>query len=141
MAIKLTRLLFSIVICQLAGVIGSLFTFPSLSSWYASLAKPTFNPPGWVFGPAWTTLFLLMGIALYLVWSKGTKPWQSREALAFFGVQLLLNVLWSALFFGLRSPLTALVEIARVSTFFTSRNDKTSATNWPGRSARSSKKQ
>lgn len=105
------KLAASIVICQLAGVIGSFFTSSSVSIWYAELNKPGFNPPNWVFSPVWITLFLLMGIALYIVWNKGIKSKQSKTAVTIFGVQLGLNILWSVLFFGLRSPLSAFIEI------------------------------
>jgi len=105
------KLVASIVICQLAGIIGSFFTVSSVNTWYVELAKPSFNPPSWVFSPVWITLFVLMGISLYLVWDKGIKSKQSKIAITIFGVQLALNTLWSILFFGLKSPLSAFVEI------------------------------
>ena len=108
---NLPRLAASLVICQLAGLAGSLFTYPSIPTWYASLGKPWFTPPSWVFAPAWTALFILMGISLYLVWQGGLKERQPRQAVTLFGVQLGLNVLWSALFFGLQSPFLAFLEI------------------------------
>ena len=106
------RLAACILVCQAAGAIGSGFTVTSLDSWYASLAKPSFNPPGWVFGPVWTTLYTLMGIAAWLVWRRGdlSSP-PVRNALFIFAAQLALNTLWSAFFFGLKSPLLALVDI------------------------------
>ncbi len=91
--------------CELAGVIGSAFTFSALASWYPLLVKPFFNPPNWIFGPVWTILYALMGIAAYLIWSKGIGKGGVRFALSLFALQLALNVLWSALFFGLRSVL------------------------------------
>jgi tryptophan-rich sensory protein len=102
-------LIVSVVICQLAGLIGSIFNFASIPTWYAGLTKPSFNPPNWVFGPVWTLLFLLMGISFYLVWSHGFG--NSKIALWLFILQLVLNILWSALFFGLRNPGIAFVEI------------------------------
>jgi tryptophan-rich sensory protein len=99
------KLLISIVACELLGNIGSLFTMPSIGTWYATLAKPTWTPPNWLFGPVWTTLFFLMGIALYLVWTK--KP----KVLPVFWIQFALNILWSALFFGLKSPLYGFIGI------------------------------
>lgn len=81
------------------------------SGWYATLAKPALNPPSWVFGPVWTTLFALMGIAAFLVWRKGTHRRNIKIALGIFGVQLALNTLWSILFFGMQNPGVALVEI------------------------------
>ena len=100
----------AIVICQIAGLLGSLFTTPSLSIWYAALQKPSFQPPSWLFAPVWTALFVLIGIALYLVWSKKTKK-PKKTAIKWFSIQLGLNVLWSALFFGMHSPLLALIEL------------------------------
>ncbi len=100
-----------IAIPQLAGGVGALFTSANIPTWYASLARPDLAPPNWVFGPVWTILFLLMGIALFIVWRRGQeKEWVSG-ALALFATQLVLNVLWSILFFGLRSPGLALIEI------------------------------
>lgn len=109
--INIPKLIFSIAICQLAGFIGSIFTSPSIPTWYASLNKPVFNPPSWIFAPVWTTLFFLMGVSLYLVWEKGLKEKKVKIALGFFSAQLLLNVLWSVIFFGLQQPLYAFIEI------------------------------
>lgn len=97
------RLLVSVLICQMAGVIGSSFTRPSIPTWYAALAKPSFTPPNEVFAPVWITLFLLMGISLFLVWRRGGSDQKVRKALAFFLGQLVLNVSWSVAFFGLHS--------------------------------------
>jgi benzodiazapine receptor len=102
------RLLISVLISSSAGFIGGFFTSSSVSTWYVDLAKPSFNPPSWVFGPVWTLLYVLMGVALYLVWINKKK---NKIAFTLFGVQLFLNALWSILFFGLRSPLLAFVEI------------------------------
>ncbi len=107
----LPRLVSAIVVCQLAGIIGSVFTISSIPTWYAELEKPFFAPPNWLFGPVWLALYTLMGVSLYLVWSRGIDNSSVRTALSFFGVQLVLNALWSVLFFGLRSPLLGLVEI------------------------------
>jgi len=101
------KLIISIIVCQAAGVVGSIFTMPALTTWYATLAKPSFTPPGWVIGIVWTVLFLLMGLSLYLVWVKKPK----KRELPFFDIQLALNILWSAIFFGLRNPSLAFVEI------------------------------
>lgn len=105
------RLIASIVICQAAGFIGSLFTRPSVSTWFSTLNRPSFAPPNWLFFPVWTILFLLMGISAFLVWRRGMGESPVRIALALFGIQLALNVLWSVLFFGLKSPPAAFVEI------------------------------
>ncbi len=106
------KLIVSITICLFAGFLGSFFTIPAIPTWYATLIKPTFAPPNWLFFPVWTTLFVMMGISLYLVWRKGLEDQQVKNALVIFAVQLILNVLWSAAFFGLRSPLSGLIEIS-----------------------------
>jgi len=105
------KLVIAIFFSELAGIIGSIFTGRSLSTWYAALRKPAFSPPNSLFAPVWTTLFLLMGIAAYLVWVKdGSNP-KVRLALGTFLVQLILNIFWSYLFFGLQNPLAAFIEI------------------------------
>lgn len=105
------KLIISIVVCFAAAFIGSLFTTPAISTWYALLNKPPFTPPNWLFAPAWTILYLLMAVAAYLVWMKGLGKKEVRIALGVFFVQLVLNGLWSALFFGLRSPLLGAIGI------------------------------
>ncbi len=105
---KTLRLTLSIVICLAAGAIGSFFTTPAINSWYVFLIKPSFSPPNWLFAPVWTTLYILMGIALFLVWQKAKE---NKKAIIFFSAQLILNSLWSILFFGLKSPGLALGEI------------------------------
>lgn len=104
------KLIAAIVFCQMAGLIGSLFTFTAIPTWYAQLNKPFFNPPNWVFGPVWTMLFTLMGISLYIIWTKKQNK-KTRQAINIFLVQLVLNTLWSILFFGLKSPTLAFIEI------------------------------
>jgi tryptophan-rich sensory protein len=108
---KVVKLILAIVICNLAGVVGTFFTSPSVRTWYTTIQRPSFSPPNWVFGPVWTTLFILMGIALFLVWDKGLKKKGVKIALVFFGIQLVLNALWSVIFFGLKSPLGAFIEL------------------------------
>lgn len=101
----------SIILCNLAGLLGTLVTETGAGSWYDMLVKPSFNPPSWVFGPVWTLLYILMGISLYLVlmaWRRGSD---ARIPLILFGVQLALNALWSFLFFGLQSPAAGLAGI------------------------------
>jgi len=93
-----------VVVCLLAGAVGSLFTMPYITSWYAFLNKPFFSPPNWVFAPVWTTLYILMGIALFLVWKQGVRRLDVSNAMAWFGAQLALNVLWSMVFFGMQFP-------------------------------------
>jgi benzodiazapine receptor len=101
----------SIVICQSAGLIGSLFTTPSIPTWYAGLQKPPFNPPNVVFAPVWTVLFFLMGVSLFLVWRFGFEKRVVKVSLILFFSQLVLNILWSVLFFGLKQPMLAFIEI------------------------------
>jgi len=105
------KLAASVVLCMLAGFIGSIFTTPKIQSWYAGLAKPSFAPPNWLFGPVWTALYVMMAIALYLVWRKGLAAKGVKVALVVFFVQLALNTLWSYAFFGAESPLAGLVVI------------------------------
>jgi benzodiazapine receptor len=105
------KLVISIAACQAAGLIGSIFTFQAIPTWYATLTKPSFNPPSWIFGPVWTTLYTLIGIALYLIWQKGVGKKVVRRAVRIFVTQLVLNALWSIIFFGLKDLLLALFEI------------------------------
>lgn len=100
-----------ILFSEAAGIIGSFFTAASIPTWYATLTKPTLNPPAWVFGPVWTTLFALMGIAAFLIWRKGWSRKDVKVALGLFFAQLVLNTLWSIIFFGLQNPGAAFVEI------------------------------
>lgn len=93
-----------------AGGIGSLATAPNIPTWYADLDKPFFNPPNWLFGPVWSVLYLLMGIALYLVWTAETRR-SKAAAYRWFGLQLLLNAAWSLVFFGLHLTWVGLAVI------------------------------
>ncbi len=104
-------LLVAIAMCELAGIIGSIFTIQSIPVWYASLNKPSFTPPSWVFGPVWTILYLLMGVALYLVYEKRLNKHGSNSWKYAFIVQLMLNVFWSIIFFGARSLFGGLITI------------------------------
>ncbi|WP_158057992.1 TspO/MBR family protein [Halorussus halophilus] len=103
-------LLASIVVCQLAGIVPSILTADDVATWYPTLVKPAFNPPNWVFGPVWTTLYLLMGIALYLVWRSDAGRIR-QLALAVFAVQLALNASWTLVFFGANLLFGGLVVI------------------------------
>jgi len=105
------KLIIAIVISELAGIIGSVFTTPSIAGWYVVIIKPALNPPAWVFGPVWTTLFVLMGISAFLIWKKGLGQKDVKIALGIFLGQLVLNTLWSIIFFGLHSSGGALIEI------------------------------
>ncbi|HUU07940.1 MAG TPA: TspO/MBR family protein [Dehalococcoidales bacterium] len=106
------KLVVSIIACQLAGLIGSVFTAPAITTWYAALQKPAFTPPNWLFAPAWLTLYLLMAIAAFLIWRKGLAQKEVKTALLIFAIQLILNALWSVAFFGLKSPLAGVIVIA-----------------------------
>ena len=105
------KLVVSIVVCEGAGGIGAIFTTPAISTWYAGLQKPSFTPPNSVFAPVWLTLYLLMAIAAFLIWRKGLNTKGVKPALILFLVQLVLNVLWSAVFFWLKSPLGGVILI------------------------------
>ncbi|HIH50154.1 TPA: tryptophan-rich sensory protein [Candidatus Micrarchaeota archaeon] len=100
-----------IILCEVAGLFGSVFTINSIPTWYAGLSKPAFTPPSWLFAPIWTTLYLLMGISAYLIYESRTRKRGARMALSVFGVQLALNVLWTLAFFGLRSTLLGFAMI------------------------------
>ena len=93
------------------GAIGSAVTLPQIPGWYAGLAKPWFNPPNWVFGPAWTTLYLLLAVATWRILQKPAGTPGRASALAAFGANLVLNALWSIVFFGLQTPALALVVV------------------------------
>lgn len=105
------KLIIAIGVSELAGVIGSIFTTPSISGWYANLVRPEFAPPNWIFAPVWTILFVLMGVAAFLVWKRGLDDKKVKIALGIFVGQLALNTLWSIIFFGLHSPAGAFLEI------------------------------
>ncbi|MDD5065642.1 MAG: tryptophan-rich sensory protein [bacterium] len=108
---KIFKFLFCIILCQLAGGLGAVFTTPSIPTWYAGLVKPSFNPPNWIFAPVWTTLYLMMAVSLFLIWNKGFSVTGAKRALFLFGGQLVLNVLWSLVFFKLHSPLAGFIII------------------------------
>jgi benzodiazapine receptor len=100
-----------ILVPFLAGFIGSAFTFSEIPTWYASLNKPWFNPPNWLFAPAWTTLYILIGVSLFLVVRNGLEKEPVKSALMFFIAQIALNALWSIMFFGLKELLLAFIEL------------------------------
>jgi len=86
-------------------------TAPAIEGWYTELTKPALNPPSWVFSPVWTALYVLMGVAAFLVWRKGLANKEVRVALGLFVAQLIFNGVWSLIFFGLQNPLGALIDI------------------------------
>jgi len=105
---KIIQPIIAILICQSAGLVGSFFTVSAIPDWYAGLVKPSFNPPNWVFGPAWLVFYTLMGIALYLVWQKMPA---SKLAVIIFLIHLAVNALWSIVFFCLKNPNWAFLGI------------------------------
>ncbi len=104
-----------VVACQVAGVVGALTTTTGSSPWYQTLAKPSFQPPGWVFGPVWTLLYTLMGIAAWRVWRRGRDSPGVHLAVVLFGIQLALNAAWSPIFFGAHAITLALVVLLLLS--------------------------
>ena len=108
---KVLRFIISIIICQSAGIFGSLFTFEAVPDWYITLEKPFFAPPNWIFGPVWIILYYLMGVSLYIVWKDKLESKTRNIFFIVFGIQLILNAFWSFLFFGLRSPLLGLIDV------------------------------
>ncbi len=121
---NLLKLAASITMAELAGAVGSVFTISAIPTWYAGLVKPVLNPPAWVFGPVWTILYALMGIAAFLIWREYDKltlseveglviqrKRQIKIALGTFGIQLFLNAIWSVIFFDFQNPGWALIDI------------------------------
>ncbi len=108
---KLSRIGVAVVLCVFIGFLSSIATQSSIGTWYPTLNKPSFTPPNWVFGPVWGVLYVLMGIAAGIVWSKGLYHKWVKTALYHFGFQLLLNASWSIFFFGLQNPFLALIDI------------------------------
>lgn len=94
-------------LCLIVGGLGGYVTAPSVTEWYPTLIKPSWQPPNWLFGPVWTVLYIMMAVAAWLVWKAGN----ARSALTLWGAQLLLNFAWSFLFFGTRSPGLGLIDI------------------------------
>jgi tryptophan-rich sensory protein len=107
----LVRIILSVLLCLIVGFASSFFTIDAIPNWYANIHKPTFNPPNWLFGPVWTLLYILMGIAAALVWHGVKKNKKVNAALILFLVQLILNACWTMIFFGFHRPLYAFIEI------------------------------
>jgi tryptophan-rich sensory protein len=127
------KLFISIAIPVLVGATAGFFTVSGVGTWYQNINKPSWNPPSWIFGPVWTTLYIMMGIALFLVWKSEVSDVMKKNAIAIFAVQLLLNFFWSFIFFNQQQPGWAFVEIivmwiAILSTIFVFANvSKTAA--------------
>ena len=110
---KFVKIAIALIICLTVGYSASLVTRPSIETWYVTLEKPVFNPPNWIFMPVWTVLYIFMAVAAALVWDKIKEQTEEvKKALLFFIIQLILNAIWSYLFFGLKNPMLALIEIA-----------------------------
>ncbi len=107
----LPKLIASVLGCSLVGILGTPFTIAAIPTWYANLNKPFFAPPNWIFGLVWTLLYLMMGVAFFLIWRQGFAKKKVKAAGQFFLAQLALNFLWSPVFFGLRAPLLGLLVI------------------------------
>ena len=106
------KILIFVATCLGVGFIAGMATQTGVKTWFPTLVKPVFNPPSWLFGPVWTLLYVMMGIAFGLVWSSDFKDKKAlKTAMIVFGIQLVLNALWSILFFGLQNPLLAMIEI------------------------------
>lgn len=110
------RIIAGIILCLAVGLFAGLATAQGVSTWYTTLQKPFFNPPNWLFGPVWTLLYIMMGIAAALVWHQQERT-KVKPALKIFGVQLSLNFAWSFLFFAWQMPLLAFIEILVLWSF------------------------
>ena len=109
---KIAKIAIFLIVCLLVGYSASTVTRPSVETWYPTIIKPSFNPPNWIFMPVWTLLYILMAVAAGLVWDKIKEQNEAvKKALGFFFIQLILNAVWSYLFFGLKNPMLALIEI------------------------------
>lgn len=109
---KITRILVVVVTCLVIGYFSGMVTRSAITTWYPTLVKPSFNPPNWIFAPVWSMLYIMMGVAAGLVWNRIDFEKEAvKKALLFFAIQLALNALWSFLFFGLKNPMLAGIEI------------------------------
>ena len=111
------KLIIAIAIPIAEGATSGFFTATGTESWYQTINKPTWNPPGWVFGPVWTTLYIMMGVALFIIWKSSVNDNLKRTAITLFAVQLVLNFFWSFIFFDQQQPGWALVEIIMLWIF------------------------
>ena len=111
------KLIIAIAIPVAVGAISGFFTATGVESWYQTINKPSWNPPGWIFGPVWTTLYVMMGIALFLVWKSDSSDILKKTAIALFAIQLILNFFWSFIFFNQHQIGWALVEIIAMWIF------------------------
>jgi len=115
---KTVKIAIALVICLMVGYSASVVTRPSVETWYPTIIKPSFNPPNWIFMPVWTLLYICMAVAAGLVWDKIKEQNEEvKKALGFFLIQLTLNAIWSYIFFGLKNPMLAFIEIALLWLF------------------------
>ena len=109
---KISRIAIVVIICLAVGYLSGMVTHASITTWYPTLVKPSFNPPNWIFAPVWTSLYVMMGVAAGLIWNQiTTQKAAVTKALQFFTIQLVLNALWSYLFFGLHNLMLATIEV------------------------------
>ena len=109
---KISRIAIGVIICLAVGYLSGMVTRTSITTWYATLVKPSFNPPNWIFAPVWTSLYVMMGIAAGLIWNQIPSQKEAvTKALQFFAIQLVLNALWSYLFFGMYNLMLATIEV------------------------------
>jgi translocator protein len=109
---KTIKIIVLVITCLVVGFLSGQVTRDAITTWYPTIIKPSFNPPNWLFGPVWSLLYAMMGVAAGLVWAKIDRNQEVvKKALLFFGIQLALNTLWSYLFFGLHNPFLAFIEI------------------------------
>ncbi len=106
-----SKAVISVLLCEAVGIASGLLSRDGMASWFDTLNKPSWNPPSWLFGPVWTTLYFMMGLALWLVWKSDSPEPQKQTALRLFALQLFFNFWWSLLFFHFHSPGLALVDI------------------------------
>ena len=108
---NIIRFVLAIALPLTIGAVAGFFTSLSVKGWYSTVIKPSFNPPDWVFAPVWTLLYIMMGIAFYIIWNKDTAKLLKRKAMLFYFAQLILNFTWSLVFFYAEQPGWALVNI------------------------------
>lgn len=108
---KILQIIGFIAICEAAGILGSFFTINAIPEWYNTLNQPSFRPPNWIFGPVWTILYALMGIAAWRIWRKSANNKQANFAVKLFFVHLFFNAIWSIVFFGYHQIGLALINI------------------------------
>jgi tryptophan-rich sensory protein len=109
---KISRIAIVVIICLAVGYLSGMVTRASITTWYPTLVKPSFNPPNWIFAPVWTSLYVMMGVAAGFIWNQiTTQKAAVTKALQFFTIQLVLNALWSYLFFGLHNLMLATIEV------------------------------